>query len=62
MMPGVFMFRMASGLVQLASGAQPTPVLIGSTVIDGFMALLIILAISLGLIVPKLILDYGSEN
>jgi uncharacterized membrane protein YjjB (DUF3815 family) len=62
MMPGVFMFRMASGLVQLTNSSQRTWELMGATLADGSIAILIILAMSFGLIVPKLIIDYVSEG
>ena len=62
MMPGVFMFRMASGLVQLTNSSQRTWELLGATLADGSIAILIILAMSFGLIVPKLISDYVSEK
>jgi len=62
MMPGVFMFRMASGLVQLTHGVQRTWELMGATLADGAVAMLIILAMSFGLIIPKLIIDYASEE
>jgi histidinol phosphatase-like enzyme (inositol monophosphatase family) len=62
MMPGVFMFRMASGLVQLTHGSQRTWELMGATLTDGSVAILIILAMSFGLIVPKLIIDYINEE
>jgi uncharacterized membrane protein YjjB (DUF3815 family) len=62
MMPGVFMFRMASGLLQLTSGSQRTWELMGATIADGSVAILVILAMSFGLIVPKLIIDYVSEK
>ena len=62
MMPGVFMFRMASGLVQLTNSSQRTWELLGATLADGAIAMLIILAMSFGLIVPKLIIDYFSEK
>lgn len=62
MMPGVFMFRMASGLLQLINDSQRTWELMGATFADGSIAILIILAMSFGLIVPKLILDYISEK
>ena len=62
MMPGVFMFRTASGLVQLTKGSQRTWELMGATLADGSVAILIILAMSFGLIVPKLIIDYLSER
>jgi uncharacterized membrane protein YjjP (DUF1212 family) len=62
MMPGVFMFRMASGLVQLTNSSQRTWEPMGATIADGSVAILIILAMSFGLIVPKLIIDYVSEK
>jgi uncharacterized membrane protein YjjP (DUF1212 family) len=62
MMPGVFMFRMASGLLQLTNRSQRTWELMGATLADGSIALLIILAMSFGLIVPKLFIDYVSEK
>jgi len=62
MMPGVFMFRMASGLVQLTNHSQRTWELMGATLADGTTAIIIILAMSFGLIVPKLIIDYVGEE
>jgi uncharacterized membrane protein YjjP (DUF1212 family) len=62
MMPGVFLFRMASGLVQLTDSAYRTWELMGATLADGSVAILIILAMSFGLIVPKLVMDYVSEK
>jgi uncharacterized membrane protein YjjP (DUF1212 family) len=62
MLPGVFLFRMASGLVQLAGGAHTTVELISATIADGMTALLIVFAMSLGLITPKLVIDYLSER
>jgi uncharacterized membrane protein YjjB (DUF3815 family) len=62
MMPGVFMFRMASGLVQLTNSSQRTWELMGATLADGSIAILIILTMSFGLILPKLIIDYVSEK
>jgi uncharacterized membrane protein YjjP (DUF1212 family) len=62
MMPGVFLFRMASGLVQLTDKSQNTPQLLSATLADGSTALLIILAMSFGLIVPKMIVDGLSKR
>jgi uncharacterized membrane protein YjjP (DUF1212 family) len=58
MIPGVSLFRMMSGLVQIAGGAQANLSLIQETISAGITASIIILAMSLGLIVPKLIVDY----
>src|SRR5712692_2818868 len=62
MIPGVFLFRMASGLVQLAEGSHTTLELLSATTTDGMIAVTIILAMSLGLIVPKLVIDHFSER
>jgi uncharacterized membrane protein YjjP (DUF1212 family) len=62
MMPGVLLFRMASGLVQIAGGAQTSLELISATIADGMSALISILAMSLGLITPKLVIDDLSER
>ncbi len=62
MIPGVFLFRMASGLVQLAGGLHTTVELISATIADGVTASTIILAMSLGLIVPKMIIDCIGER
>src|SRR5215470_13147979 len=57
MMPGVFLFRMASGLVQLAYDGNTTLQLLGATVADGMTAVNIILAMTFGVIVPKIVID-----
>ena len=62
MMPGVYLFRMASGLVQLAGGSHTTLELLSATIADGFTAITIILAMSLGLILPKMVLDRLSDR
>ena len=62
MMPGILLFRMASGLMQIAGGAQTSLGLISATIADGTAALISILAMSLGLITPKLVIDDLSER
>jgi uncharacterized membrane protein YjjB (DUF3815 family) len=62
MMPGVFLFRMASGLLQLADGSHTTLELIGATIADGITATTIVLAMSFGLVVSKLAIDRLSER
>ena len=57
MMPGVFLFRMASGLLQLANTSNTTLHLLGATIADGMTAVTIILAMSFGVVVPKIIID-----
>jgi len=58
MIPGVYLFRMMSGLVQIAGGAETTLSLIQETISAAMTASIIILAMSLGLIIPKMIVDY----
>jgi uncharacterized membrane protein YjjP (DUF1212 family) len=62
MVPGVFLFRMASGVLQLADGSRTTLPVLSGTIADGMTAMLIILAMSFGLIVPKLAIDWIAEN
>jgi uncharacterized membrane protein YjjP (DUF1212 family) len=62
LIPGVYLFRMASGLVQIATAAQTPPELLAATVADGTTAAMIILVRSFGLIVPKMIIDYFSDR
>jgi len=57
MIPGVFLFRMASGLLQLADSSKTTLDLLGATIADGITAVTIILAMSFGVVVPKILID-----
>jgi hypothetical protein len=58
----VYLFRMMSGLMQIAGGAQTTLPVISGTIADGVNALTIILVMSFGLIIPKMIVDYLSNR
>jgi uncharacterized membrane protein YjjP (DUF1212 family) len=59
LIPGVYIFRMASGLLNLiAPGRGPSPDLLLGIMVDGATALLIIVAMAFGLIVPKLIIEF----
>jgi uncharacterized membrane protein YjjP (DUF1212 family) len=63
MIPGVFLFRMASGLIQLTEKDQATFALFSDTLYQGIMATLILFAIGIGLLVPRLLLDaYFLKN
>jgi uncharacterized membrane protein YjjB (DUF3815 family) len=62
MIPGVYLFRMTSGLLQITSQSQATLELLGATVADGISAAIIIMAMSFGLIVPKIAIDYFSDR
>jgi uncharacterized membrane protein YjjP (DUF1212 family) len=59
LIPGVYLFRMAAGLLSLihAADASSSALLLG-TIADGANALLIILAMAFGLIVPKMCIEY----
>ena len=55
LIPGVFLFRMAGGMVDLVTlGPQATQELVVQVVADGTTAILIILAMTFGLIVPRM--------
>jgi uncharacterized membrane protein YjjB (DUF3815 family) len=62
MIPGVYLFRMASGLLQIADGSPTTLEMLSATVSDALIAAVIILAMSFGLIVPKMAIDYISDR
>jgi uncharacterized membrane protein YjjP (DUF1212 family) len=62
MIPGVFLFRMVSGLLQLANSSNTTLELLGGTIANGVTAIIIILAMSFGLIVPKIIIDRLTDK
>jgi hypothetical protein len=49
---------MASGLLQLAHNSNATLDVLGATIADGMTAITIILAMSFGVIVPKMVIDW----
>ena len=62
MIPGVFLFRMASGLIQLAHDSNAPSELWGATIANAMTAVTIILATGFGLILPKLAIDRLGDN
>jgi uncharacterized membrane protein YjjB (DUF3815 family) len=62
MIRGLFLFRLASGVLQLADGSDTTFELLSATVADGLTAGTIIMAMSFRLIVPKLVIDRLCER
>jgi uncharacterized membrane protein YjjB (DUF3815 family) len=59
LLPGVFLFRMAGGFVGLiASGGNASPELLVSTIANGTTAFLIILAMTVGLIFPRMCIEH----
>ena len=58
LMPGVYLFRMASGLEQLTSAGQLQQEVLLGIAVNGAAAGLIVLAIAAGLLLPKFIIDH----
>lgn len=59
LMPGVFLFQMASGLVAVAARGAVAPIdLLPEVVSNAMSAFLIILAMTIGVIVPKIFIDH----
>jgi uncharacterized membrane protein YjjP (DUF1212 family) len=63
LIPGVFLFRMAGGMVDLVTlGPHAPQELLVELITDGTTAILIILAMSFGLIVPRMCIQFFSES
>src|SRR5712671_3182734 len=59
LIPGVYLFRMAAGLVDLVTlGQKASADVLLNTIADGATAMLIILAMAIGLILPKMCIEY----
>jgi len=58
MMPGVFLFRAADGLVRLVSAGDSAPTeMLADTVANGVTAFLVIVAMTFGLILPRMLFE-----
>jgi uncharacterized membrane protein YjjB (DUF3815 family) len=63
LIPGVYLFRMAGGMVDLVTlGPHAPQELLVQVVADGTTAVLIILAMSFGLILPKMCIEYFTQS
>ena len=62
MTPGVYLFRMASGLTQMSADAGAPAALVSATLSDGVVAAAVVLAMCIGLLAPKLVLDSLIER
>jgi uncharacterized membrane protein YjjP (DUF1212 family) len=59
LIPGVFLFRMGGGLVALAAlGGKASPELLLASIADGSTAMLIMLSMAVGLILPKMLIEH----
>lgn len=59
MMPGILLFRLASGLVQIAhDGGVKAAHLVPETIGDAMTAFMIVMAMTVGLIIPKAMMDH----
>ena len=59
LIPGVYLFRMSGGLVELVtSGENASTGALSNTVADGTTAMLILLAMAFGLILPKMCIEF----
>ena len=65
MMPGIFVFKLASGLVEVyLAGSSATLPMLTNVVSNGTATFLIVMAMTFGLIAPKMLIDgwLGSRN
>jgi uncharacterized membrane protein YjjP (DUF1212 family) len=59
LIPGVYLFRMAGGLVDLLTlGEKASVGVLSNTIADGTTAMLILLAMAFGLILPKMCIEH----
>jgi len=53
---------MASGLLQLGNNSNTTLELLSATIADGMTAVTVILAMSFGVVVPKIAIDFLTDR
>lgn len=58
MMPGVFFFRVASGLVQIAHGGAAVAHLVPETIGDAMTAFMVVMAMTIGLVISRALIDH----
>lgn len=62
LIPGIFLFRLAGGMTEIVtSGSRIPQELVSQIFIDGTTAMLIILSMAFGLIVPKLCIEHFTS-
>ena len=62
MMPGIFVFKLASGLVEVyLAGSAATLSMLAEVVANGTATFLIVMAMTFGLIAPKMLIDGWIE-
>jgi uncharacterized membrane protein YjjP (DUF1212 family) len=63
LIPGVYVFRMAEGFLQLAlAGPATPPEVIAATLSDGVSAFLITLSMAFGLLIPKVCIEHLTRR
>jgi uncharacterized membrane protein YjjP (DUF1212 family) len=63
LMPGVFLFRLAAGVVEIVTlGPQSSHELLAQVMSDGATAFLIFVAMAFGLVLPKMFIDHFTRH
>jgi len=58
LIPGIFLFRMSSGFVNLITrGSMAPPTLLQDSIVDGATAFFIMIAMAFGLILPRIVIE-----
>ena len=62
MLPGVYLFPMASGFAQMTAGVGVSATLVSATLYNGVVTAAVVLAMCPALLVPRLVLDGRSKR